>query len=350
MKKLTIISALLVLTLGLSAQSNNNRRSRSTEEPAQERKATEKKETTVKPAQSKPAATRPAPSATRTRTTPDNNSQGRVSRSSNSNQDNNGVSRSSRESRSSSYDPSTRRSSETRSKGSSGSATRTRETDTRQASPANSSQRRAGTTSGSNYGTRKANTTAQPGGGKAYHYDPKVGTVYKEKRRVYTTPAPRRAVRPTTHIHYVPQTVEYRRSYYPYAKPSYVNVIWTRNMYREYVYLYPEFDLWYYPYGYSIRTISAYDAGLYVGEVARIYGKVYETWYSRETGELFLYFGAPYPYQDFSVVLSENDARRFSRRPDRFFEGRHVVVTGLVSLWEGKPEIVVKKRHQVEIY
>ncbi len=181
-------------------------------------------------------------------------------------------------------------------------------------------------------------------------YDPKRGETYTEQRRVYTTPAPRRVVRTTPHVNYVERPIEYRRSHNPYRVPPTINIIWNEPMYRQYSVWYPEFHYWYYPFGYTIHTISSYDAAGYIGEVTRVYGMVSETWYSPESDEYFLYFGGPYPYQDFSVVLEGRDARRFSRRPERFFTNRYIAVTGLVSLWQDKPEIDVKRRSQVEIY
>jgi hypothetical protein len=121
-------------------------------------------------------------------------------------------------------------------------------------------------------------------------------------------------------------------------------------MYNEYRYLYPNYDLWYYPIGYRIHTISAYDAGAYIGEVARVYGEVFDAWYSRSTDEYYLYIGAPFPYQDLSIVVEGRDARRFSRHPLRYFTGRHVAATGLIGIYEGKPEMFLKKRSQLDVY
>jgi hypothetical protein len=121
-------------------------------------------------------------------------------------------------------------------------------------------------------------------------------------------------------------------------------------MYYEYCYLYPQFDYWYYPYGYRIQTVSAYDAYHFIGEVARIYGKVSEVWYERQTDEYTLYIGGPYPYQDFSVILTGKHARGFSFRPERYFRNRNITVTGLVSLWDERPEMLIRKRSQIEVY
>jgi hypothetical protein len=172
---------------------------------------------------------------------------------------------------------------------------------------------------------------------------------YEVERRNYTTPARERVYR---EVHDVdrPRPIEYRRLYHPYREPVHIDVIWTPRMYYYYRDIYPDYHYWYYPYGYRIRTISAYDAIYYTGEIVNVYGRVTETWYSWRTDEYILYFGARYPYQDFSVIIPGHKARQFSRRPEVFFQGRYIWVTGLVSMHNGQPEMVVMKKHQVHIY
>ncbi len=172
---------------------------------------------------------------------------------------------------------------------------------------------------------------------------------FENERRTYQTPYRKRVHREVVMVNR-PRSIDYRRIHYPYRVPVNINIVWTSRMYREYVLLYPEYRYWYYPTGYSIRTASAYDAMYYIGDIANIYGQVTETWYSWQTDEYYLYFGAQYPYHDFSVVIPGGKARQFSNRPDIFFEGRFIWVTGLVSLHEGKPEMVVLKKHQIHLY
>jgi hypothetical protein len=186
---------------------------------------------------------------------------------------------------------------------------------------------------------------------KNRQYVPRTEQVYVEKRHAYRTPERPRTARVVNHqTYYVNYPVEYRKSYYPYLEPHHLEIIWDANMYYEYCYLYPQFDYWYYPYGYRIQTVSAYDAYHFIGEVARIYGKVSEVWYERQTDEYTLYIGGPYPYHDFSVILSGKHARGFSFRPDRYFRNRNIAVTGLVSMWDDGPEMLIRKRSQIEVY
>ena len=181
-------------------------------------------------------------------------------------------------------------------------------------------------------------------------YVPRNEKEYSERRRTYTNPDRRVVNRQIITKNYVHRPIEYRRTYYPYRVPSRPDIIWNINLYNEYRYIYPHYDYWYYPVGYRIHTISAYDANRYIGEFTRVYGRVYEVWRSGETDEYYLYFGEPYPYQDFTVILSGRDARRYSRIPERYFPGKDIAVTGIVSVFEDRPEMVIKKRSQIDIY
>ncbi len=200
-------------------------------------------------------------------------------------------------------------------------------------------------------GDRSTGNTREVNVERKREYVPRTEQVYVEKRQAYRTPERPRTVRTvnqsTTFVH---RPIEYRRNYYPYAEPRRVEIIWDVHMYNEYSYLYPHYDYWYYPYGYRIHTISAYDADRYIGEIARIYGRVSDVWYERKTDEYYLFFGEPYPYQDFSVIITGKTARRYSYRPERYFVNRNIAVTGLVSMWDNRPEMLVKKRSQIEVY
>lgn len=170
-----------------------------------------------------------------------------------------------------------------------------------------------------------------------------------ERRANYVTPN-RQHVRKhnNTRAYHAPS--RYRTVHHHYRKPQHVHVTWTNRMYREYVTLYPDFHYWYYPTGYRIVTIPAFNAYYHIGEVRNVYGRIHEVWYSWMTDEYYLYFGGSFPYHDFSVILSGKHARRYDRFPEAFFAGRYIWVTGLVSTFDGKPEIMVMRRHQVHLY
>jgi hypothetical protein len=116
------------------------------------------------------------------------------------------------------------------------------------------------------------------------------------------------------------------------------------------MYYYPAHLSWEMEFGSAIETISAYEAREYAGTVRRVYGKVDEVYYSPEDENYILYIGAPFPYQDISVVIPKNIARNISMSPKWYFENEFVWVVGLINSWEGKPEIIVRDEDQVRRY
>ncbi len=347
MKHLTLITAILLIAFTVSAQSNRSRSERTT------RTEPEKKEKVTRSRNSQERSNRSTP-AQRTRPTRENNSKANSSSPSRTERSNREVAPPGRSNsgnnRQANPSPPARRYEDNKS------GTRdVREPDRQTNRRPVYQNRESGTTRPRvehNNPSRNARVkdAKRRNDGRDETYRPRTGREYESRRRTYTYRPERRVVRPAPKTHYSHRPIEYRRKHYIYRTPPRRSIIWTHNMYREYVYLYPEYNLWYYPMGYRIPTISAYDAGSYIGEVARVYGEVYDVWYSPGTREYYLYIGGPYPYQDFSIVLDRSDARRYSRSPQRFFAGRHIAATGLISIFEGKPEMFIKKRSQLRVY
>ena len=179
------------------------------------------------------------------------------------------------------------------------------------------------------------------------HRTPVKNNKYSEKRyyggKHYHPVYPKQHVK--THDHHDTYVHHYNVLYYP----TYHEIYWTRNMYNDYRRWYPNYR-WRYDYGYRIQTLSIFDAKYKLGEVAMVYGRVYATWHNQETDDYLLFFGGDYPAQQFTVVIPGNVARRFSWRPERYFLGEHMTATGLITTFDGIPEIIVKNKRQVGIY
>jgi hypothetical protein len=147
------------------------------------------------------------------------------------------------------------------------------------------------------------------------------------------------------HYHHNTHVNHYNVLYYP----SYGEIYWTRGMYRDYHRWYPGFH-WSYSYGHRIQTISIWDAKYNLGEVAMVYGRVYASWYNEQTDDFLLFFGGDFPYQQFTAVVPGHVARKFSWRPARYFLGEHLTITGLITTYDGSPEIVIKNKRQISLY
>lgn len=170
-------------------------------------------------------------------------------------------------------------------------------------------------------------------------------------RQVHSTRVYRGTHKHTYANNYRPYPRSYREVHYVYRRPvHYVNYVWSRRNYHYFSVLYPEVRFTWYPTGYRIELTSAYRAEYYIGDIASIYGKVKDVYYSYETDEYFLYFGDYYPYHDFTAIIPGNIARYYSHRPEWFFTNEHIVVSGLVTAYKGNPEIVVKNKRQLDVY
>ena len=154
---------------------------------------------------------------------------------------------------------------------------------------------------------------------------------------------------PTTKVKFRYHHNTYLNSYHVLYYPTYGDFYWNRNMYRDYHRWYPGFH-WSYNYGHRIQSISVFDAKYNLGEVAYVYGRVYATWHNNETDDFLLFFGGDFPYQQFTVVVPGHVARKFSWRPESFFLGEHITINGLITTFDGSPEIVVKNKRQLSLY
>ena len=87
-------------------------------------------------------------------------------------------------------------------------------------------------------------------------------------------------------------------------------------------------------------------AAAHIGEQAAVEGRIANVFTSRH-GKTFLYFGAAYPNQSFSAAVLTSDVRRFGNLTALI--GKHVLVTGVVRLKQGKPEIALDDPSQLAV-
>lgn len=99
-----------------------------------------------------------------------------------------------------------------------------------------------------------------------------------------------------------------------------------------------------------LRLLSGNTAQYHVGEIASVFGRVYETYYDEVNQEFHMSFGAPYPRQDFTVVVTGREARRMNRIRPGYYIGQDFVVSGLITRFNEKPEIIVRYRNQIKKY
>lgn len=93
----------------------------------------------------------------------------------------------------------------------------------------------------------------------------------------------------------------------------------------------------------SIGTISYTEAPQHVGETASVRGTLVET-YTSKSGTVFLDFCTNYKTCPFSGVIFADDVKKFGDLSH--YEGKTVTLTGKISSYEGKAEIVLSSQSQ----
>src|SRR6266576_6513263 len=88
----------------------------------------------------------------------------------------------------------------------------------------------------------------------------------------------------------------------------------------------------------TATTYAPEEAAKHVGETATIRGMV-EGFHQSGKGNIFLNMGGKYPNQAFTAFIPSANAGQFSQ-PQQY-EGRTVSVSGKITLYHGKPEIIV---------
>jgi DNA/RNA endonuclease YhcR with UshA esterase domain len=91
-------------------------------------------------------------------------------------------------------------------------------------------------------------------------------------------------------------------------------------------------------------SYTAVEAAKHVGETATITDKV-DGVHQSGKGNIFLNMGGKYPNQTFTAFVPSASAAQFSQ-PQQY-EGRTVSVSGKITLYHGKPEIIVTSPSQI---
>lgn len=101
-------------------------------------------------------------------------------------------------------------------------------------------------------------------------------------------------------------------------------------------------------FGQSDRKIPSSQAAQHVGEKATVCGYVASSRYlsSSRSKPTFLNLGKPYPDEDFTVVIWPEDRAKFGHPEDSFLH-KNICVTGDITSYRGKPQIVAKNPAQI---
>ena len=99
------------------------------------------------------------------------------------------------------------------------------------------------------------------------------------------------------------------------------------------------------------EVLTCGQAAQHIGEVQTVRGVVVSTIFSVKTkGQpTYLNFDKPSPDTVFSVLIPPADRSKFASPPEEMFNGKTVRVTGKITTYAGKPQIVVNDPAQIDV-
>ncbi len=75
--------------------------------------------------------------------------------------------------------------------------------------------------------------------------------------------------------------------------------------------------------------------------------ETYETKGKNKT--TYLNFGKPYPNSTFTTVIFGNDVKIFKYIPVDYLKDKEVCVTGRITIYKGKPQMIIRKEEYTQI-
>ena len=102
--------------------------------------------------------------------------------------------------------------------------------------------------------------------------------------------------------------------------------------------------------GYCGTAITASEAKNHVGEKATVCGQVAGARYATRShgNPTFINLDQAYPNQIFTIVIWGEDRPKFGD-PERRYSGKHLCVTGLITLYRGTAETTAHEPSQITV-
>ena len=96
------------------------------------------------------------------------------------------------------------------------------------------------------------------------------------------------------------------------------------------------------------RQISIDSIAAYMGQNVTVCSRVYGTHVTKgEKPVTFINLGADYPTQKLTIVIFHKDAVNFTFVPSDHYKNQNVCVTGELSLYKERPQIIIRNEAQI---
>ena len=95
------------------------------------------------------------------------------------------------------------------------------------------------------------------------------------------------------------------------------------------------------------KQVDIKDIKAHVGDTVTISAVVTSTKYIQGKFVTLLNLGAKYPNQLLTVVIRGDDRNKFKEAPEEMFQGKEILVTGIVEIYKDSPQINVTSNEQI---
>lgn len=98
----------------------------------------------------------------------------------------------------------------------------------------------------------------------------------------------------------------------------------------------------------EVKEINVNDVGSYIGQTVKVCATVYGT-KELKSGMTFINLAAAYPNSPLTLVIYGDDSGNFKEKPSIYYDGKRICVTGKVSDYKGKNQIVIHKEDEIQV-
>jgi hypothetical protein len=99
----------------------------------------------------------------------------------------------------------------------------------------------------------------------------------------------------------------------------------------------------------GLLKIAAKDMAKYVNQTVITTGKVISTSVNERDKLILLYVNTNFPDQGFTIFITNENRRKFDA-PELYYKGKPIRVVGKVTVYEGKPAIMITDVNQIQLY
>ena len=97
----------------------------------------------------------------------------------------------------------------------------------------------------------------------------------------------------------------------------------------------------------SAQSVVPDSAKYHIGSLTTVCGDVISV-YRTDSGTVFLNFGQAHPHETFMAVIFKKDISKI-KYDLLTLKSKRVCIIGMVKMYKGKPEIIIKQENQIRV-